>query len=82
MKREKKPRKPHLVRRSIGLLFASLLLILALVFTMMAPGMSTMLDSFAGGVKGTATDAEIEAAQAIVNVVEKYGDNDAAYPWN
>ena len=30
----------------------------------------------------TATDAEIEAAQAIVNVVEKYGDNDAAWPWN
>ncbi len=30
----------------------------------------------------TATDAEIEAAQAIVNVVEKYGDNDAPCPWN
>lgn len=74
MKREKKPRKPHLVRRSIGLLFASLLLILALVFTMMAPGMSTMLDSFAGGVKGTATDTEIaataEKAGALAKQVE------------
>ncbi|MBQ3055628.1 MAG: hypothetical protein IJC88_05945 [Oscillospiraceae bacterium] len=30
----------------------------------------------------TATDAEIEAAQAIVDVVEGYGDNDASWPWN
>jgi len=30
----------------------------------------------------TATDTEITAAQAIVDVVEAYGDNDAAWPWN
>ena len=30
----------------------------------------------------TASEAEITAAQAIVDVVEKYGDNDASDPWN
>ena len=29
-----------------------------------------------------ASDAEVDAAQAIVDAVEKYGDNDSAWPWN
>ena len=29
-----------------------------------------------------ATEEEVTAAQAIVDVVEKYGDNDSAWPWN
>lgn len=57
--KQKKPRKTHLIRRSIGLFFATLLLIFALVFTVMAPGMSAMLDSFAGGITPHVTAEQI-----------------------
>ena len=57
--KQKKPRKTHLIRRSIGLFFATLLLIFALVFTAMAPGMSAMLDSFAGGITPHVTAEQI-----------------------
>lgn len=62
--KQKKPRKTHLIRRSIGLFFATLLLIFALVFTVMAPGMSAMLDSFAGGITSHATAEQIAQTTA------------------
>ena len=30
----------------------------------------------------SASDAEVDAAQAIVDAVEQYGDNDSSWPWN
>ena len=66
--KQKKPRKTHLIRRSIGLFFATLLLIIALVVTVMAPGMSAMLDSFAGGITSHATAEQI--AQTTVKAEE------------
>ena len=62
--KQKKPRKTHLIRRSIGLFFATLLLIIALVVTVMAPGMSAMLDSFAGGITSHATAEQIAQTTA------------------
>lgn len=62
--KQKKPRKTHLIRRSIGLFFATLLLVFALVFTLMAPGMSAMLDSFAGGITSHATAEQIAQTTA------------------
>lgn len=37
--KQKKPRKAHLVRCSIGLFFATLLVVITLVLNVMAPGM-------------------------------------------
>ena len=67
MKKTKKPRKTHLIRRSIGLFFATLLLIISIAATAIAPSMSTMLDSFAGGISADVTKEELAATTEAAN---------------
>lgn len=63
-KKTKKPRKPHLVLHSIGMLFATLLLLVAFALNMAAASFGGMLDSMMGGAKVNTTQADVDAALA------------------
>ena len=73
-KKQKKPRKPHLVLRSIAMLLSTAFLVLAIGVSVIANQLSGMLDAFANSVKVDVSRSVIEetaqAAEALAVRVE------------
>lgn len=61
MKKEKKPRRTHLILHSIGLFLSAVLLVIAIAVSMLAPGFSAALDAFASGISVEVTGEELAA---------------------
>lgn len=87
--KEKKAKRPHPVRHGIGMFFAALFLVIAIVLQVVVSSMGGMLEAFVGGtsaqVDGSVKKSTAEQAEELAGTIETEGtvllqNNDGTLP--